>query len=299
MAKRNRRVFLTRIVSVLGFFVSPATASERTQKEQAAASKDIAHSLRELVRHEVTPEKSDPLAQPCAEGIYEKRSSDLCAQWKAADAARSAAKATWLSVILSGLATFGVGVTIWYTIKGTRAANVSAQAAIDTLHSNRAWVAFSGWQQGGYSGILDGKKVEHGQVFNTIFENYGASPAINCRIQRHYELVAFDHPVTPISVPEDKDPGNSTVVATGQKINSFAIMLDDSEAADFRERKSKVVCVFEVIYNDIYGIQKNPPVERVTKLAFVITHLGGTVAKKGNVEEAIDVIPLGHSSMAT
>ncbi|MDR6789535.1 hypothetical protein J2Y58_002908 [Sphingomonas sp. BE138] len=284
---------------VIGLSGSAVGASERSQREQAAAAKDMASSLREIVRKGAEPEKPDPLTLPCAEGNYDKRGSDLCAQWKAADAARSAATATWWSVLLTGLATIGAGITIGFTVAATRAANISARAAIETLHANRAWMAFSGWQQGSFSGQLDGKKVTNGQVFNTIFQNYGASPALNCRIQRHFEIIDISSPVQSIAVPEDKSAGNSTVVATGQKINSYAILLNDQQAHDFRSRKTKVVCVFEVVYNDIYSVGKKEIGDRVTRLAFVIEHLGGTVAKKGNVEENIDVEPLGHLSIAT
>jgi hypothetical protein len=49
------------------------------------------------------------------------RSSDLCAQWKAADAAKNAATATWLAVALSFVGTLLIAMTFWETRKTSRA----------------------------------------------------------------------------------------------------------------------------------------------------------------------------------
>lgn len=279
-------------------FSSSSIASEKAQRQQAAALEDIANSSKEMAKEITKAEKVDPLSQPCGEGNYNKRSSDLCAQWKAADAARSAADATWWSVVLSLLATIGLALTVIFTIKATNAATDSANAAIATLHSGRAWMGLAGWQEGPIAGNLDGKVLTKGQIFNTIFKNFGSSPALKCRIQRHFEIVDFGAVVTSITIPTKSGPSNSTVVATGQMINSYPIYLDDEQAADFIARKTKVVCVFEVVYQDIFEAEKQAPMERTTRLAFVITHLGGKMGRTGNIEEAIDIEPLGHSSVA-
>jgi hypothetical protein len=64
-----------------------ANPHDRTNHEVAAALNNLAASLKQ-------PEKPNKHDEPCDPGDN-KRSSDLCAQWKAADAAKSAAQAAW------------------------------------------------------------------------------------------------------------------------------------------------------------------------------------------------------------
>jgi hypothetical protein len=54
------------------------------------------------------------------EDRQDERGSDLCAQWKAADAARDAADYTFIAVLLSFIGTFLVAVTLLITVRTSR-----------------------------------------------------------------------------------------------------------------------------------------------------------------------------------
>lgn len=296
---KKSSILIIGCASLLSCWYSPGEASSRSQREQVAASQDIAKSAREIALKITEPRKSDPLTEPCGEGDYNRRSSDLCAQWKAADAARSAANAAWWSVWFSLLATVGLGVTIFFTVQATKAATASAKAASDTLHSGRAWIALAGWEVGPASGMLDGTPLREGHAFIPHFQNYGNSPALKTEVYRHFQIVDYSLDISNFVAPANDESSVSTVVTPGQKISADTIFLDDAQAADFRARKTKVLCAVEIKYRDIYTHIANPPVIRVTRQSFEIVHLGGTFAKNGSTRQNIEIRPIGHDSLAT
>ncbi len=84
----------------LSLAASPLTSEREkpgssTDNQIGPALENIAESLREA-------NEGSALDSPCEEG-KDQRSSDLCAQWKAADSAKSSADATWLFGMLGSL----------------------------------------------------------------------------------------------------------------------------------------------------------------------------------------------------
>jgi hypothetical protein len=95
---------------------------EDAQAEISNSLKNIAASLREANKPSDLDQKCDPPEN--------KRTSDLCAQWKAADAADSAANATWLFGALGSL----IGVlTLAAAFTASRWAKEAAKAARESL----------------------------------------------------------------------------------------------------------------------------------------------------------------------
>ena len=104
MSSGNRRVFIAFAeLTLLG--ASPGNEGQPKQDEDAGSQTKPSAPRVSIVK----PQSAADYEQACKQG-YGNRSSDLCAQWKAADASASAADAAWLvgaigSVI--GLLTLG------------------------------------------------------------------------------------------------------------------------------------------------------------------------------------------------
>ncbi|MFT4091856.1 MAG: hypothetical protein QM645_14075 [Asticcacaulis sp.] len=109
------------------------------------------------------------------------RSSDLCAQWKAADAARDSADWGWWALWANAFTVLLVFVTLWETRKSTRAAIRSADAAVAALSADRAMVipstkiATLHWKLSDERRLLDYADIE----VCIDWKNYGSRTALN------------------------------------------------------------------------------------------------------------------------
>lgn len=144
------------------------------------------------------PEKPDPTTVPC-DPAADMRTSDLCAQWKAADAARDGANWTLWAFIIGTIINLGtlvfVGLTFRETRKSTKAATqsadaseISAKAAVDAavgagelLKADRAWMTTVTPEVSCFV-AGDGAKVLGAEIkINLKWTNTGRSPALNFR----------------------------------------------------------------------------------------------------------------------
>ncbi len=132
----------------------PKSAAQSQQDQSAAALNTSTTRIVDAINN-IVPEDD----KGC-EDREDKRSSDLCAQWKAADAAHDAANYTWLAVGLSFLGTVFVALTFWDQRQVSRAqlrAYVSIQAG-----------KLEQWSQ------EDGSRIVE---FNFTMKNAGTTPA--------------------------------------------------------------------------------------------------------------------------
>lgn len=95
-----------------------------TQEQVSASLKSIATALNDANK----PSQHD---KPCEDGS-DNRASDLCAQWKAADAAQSSTNATWLfgyvGTLIGLLTLAAAGAAAWYARKAAIHTEESAKA---------------------------------------------------------------------------------------------------------------------------------------------------------------------------
>lgn len=156
--------------------------SSASKVEQSLA--DIASSLREV-------NKPSDLDQPCEQG-EDQRASDLCAQWKAADAASSAASATWLfgalGTLIGGL-TLGAAAAAAYfarkaAVETEKGANAALEAVKETREANKIAErnAQRGmrpylWPEAAWFDIDENEAI----TAHVHIKNYGQTPAINSR----------------------------------------------------------------------------------------------------------------------
>jgi hypothetical protein len=107
-----RGMLLFLIVIGLSGAGNPPNPNNEANKGEAtqSAANTIARAIRE-----VRPDEDSG-----CEDRKDKRSSNLCAQWKAADAANDAADYTLLAVILSALGTALVGFSLLVTVRTSR-----------------------------------------------------------------------------------------------------------------------------------------------------------------------------------
>jgi hypothetical protein len=167
MLRGYRRYFIT----IAGLFVIGASQPKNDGVKQAEnANPKIEQALADLavtVRQAHEPSRLD---QPCKPS-KDNRHSDLCAQWKAADAAASAARATWWFGALGTLAAF-------FTLCAAIAAAVFARRAVNESRrigeaQVRAYLTFE---------KLECRRAPDGVSFKATVKNSGSSPALAAQI---------------------------------------------------------------------------------------------------------------------
>jgi hypothetical protein len=141
----------------------PNTHSEHKSGAQEAAN-TVANALRET-----RPDKDVG-----CQDRKDKRSSDLCAQWKAADAARDAADYTFIAVIFSFVGTVLVAGTLLYNIYTSR-------------RELRAYVQIFDYRLT----PIEFDKAGTGRVHIGL-KNYGQTPAVEATPVVSYGFVIWD-----------------------------------------------------------------------------------------------------------
>lgn len=165
------------LCALAGLVLAGAGPPKAERQQPAAAPTDkIAPALESIAASLRNQVKPSDLEQPCKEGDN-TRSSDLCAQWKAADAADSAASATWAFGIAGSLLGALTLAAAWSAAKWARKAAEETKRGADAAEEqNRPWVEIE---------ATDPKLVIHGRGLGAgaalALTNKGAWPATGVR----------------------------------------------------------------------------------------------------------------------
>ena len=274
--------------------------SDSIRGDQVAQSlQDVAAALRDA-------NASSDLDTPCLKG-KDARSSDLCAQWKAADAAASSSDAAWLFGTLGsliGLLTLGAAASAAIfakkaAVETEKGANAALVAAAQSAEANeiarggdRAWMCLQSYQQGMLQNVrIEGDVIEDGLGFIPVWANLGKSPAVNVKVFRDFKVIPFGTEL-PIFTPI-MDGSRMTVAPTLQMSAAIAA-LTDNETKDFRAQRTQVALYSRVEYNDIYNLG----VQRISEQCVLITHQLGTRSTIDGAEiEAVDISQAGPQNL--
>jgi hypothetical protein len=121
------------------------------------------------------PAKPDPSIVAC-EPDKDIRTSDLCAQWKAADKARSSAYAAWWAFGTGTALNFLTVVGLWFTYRATKRQLDIAESALSV--DARAWLEVECSIQGHMQRSAPYPDIEWGLVkIDSKLINVGRSPA--------------------------------------------------------------------------------------------------------------------------
>ncbi len=178
------------IILALGLALSCANhAYAEGGKQEPSAQQSITKSLSDIaaanIQQTERAERSDQDEAPCGERKY-GGSADLCAQWKAADAAADSAWWAWASGLVGIASTCFVLIALYLAYRSNGIARDTAKRQL------RAYVGVSGIKfeiasvEAGYSPLDFGTPGLIYPDFITInVKNFGQTPAtgVSCRIQ--------------------------------------------------------------------------------------------------------------------
>lgn len=230
---------------------------------------------------------------PCHPG-EDDRTSDLCAQWKAADASARAASwgasvglATWIGVILG----FG---TLVAAALAAKYAGDAALATTRTLHNDRAWLFAS--DKSPERDILSGSEWRgarfDGERLSVSIVNTGSGPAFNIKMRADQ---TFTNGAALDDLRFDGDEwGYYGVAGKEMRPCRASIYLQDAAIGRLRRREARAFLFAEITYNDIFSSD-----ERRTVFCFEVTHGGMVLDKDGNALNAWSFEPVERFTVAT
>ena len=117
---------------LLGAAEVPRLPAKAEQQQTTIVQSEAALSAVPVVTEATKIIEAPQKKEPCVSGRYSS-SDDLCAQWKAADAARDAANWTWWQLWLSALGVLGLGATLWFNFRALRLAEGASRETKDAL----------------------------------------------------------------------------------------------------------------------------------------------------------------------
>lgn len=231
-------------------------SSALVQDQQAL--QDIAKALREA------NEPSD-LNEPCYNGI-DRRNSDLCAQWKAADAAESAANAAWvfgfLGALIGTMTLAAAAAAAWYAKKAadhTAESVIEAKRSADAAEETMATASTSyEMQMRPYIAINTEEDAHSGPfsrdtVLRFFVKNFGQIPASSVRLSVGEAVMV--EPIGDYSVEIKQTLGDYGLIAPGdfrhEKITCRNI--SSSDIAYLAESDSKLLLRIRVDYTWFEG----------------------------------------------
>lgn len=177
-------------IVVAGLLVGAAPPpNERAQAEQAQAARDLTNAVEALSRNVAEQSKAgqpSELERPCEPG-QDSRGSDLCAQWKAADAAREAARWTFWSMLVGVAGVLGLVLNL----RQGRAALAKAREANEIARESaerqlRAYV---------YVSRVEVRDIKPGYraIHKILLTNAGQTPAYDLKL-RGFSQIHTDAP---------------------------------------------------------------------------------------------------------
>ncbi len=212
-------------------------------RQQASAQQSIAESLANIAatdRDQAERAKSSKEAEPCEKGD-DRRYSDLCAQWKAADAAVLAA---WLSG--ASFAAVLVALALAY-----QANSISRESA---RTQNRAYIYLSGLALVQASDVdIPGLDPEWATVAVHI-KNFGNTPAIRAQATMTREIWAYPMP-DGAEFPKLAEfaPDVSDVPPGCQSENMMDFTISVDQRKMIMEAKAALYVLGRVEYQDTFG----------------------------------------------
>ena len=201
----------------------PRTSGEKSQTAQVEQS---AATTTQAIR-DVSPEKD----KGCPDR-KDQRSSDLCAQWSAVDAARNAAKATWAAVFLTFAGTFLIFLTFLEQRKTGR-------------RQVRAYILAEG---------IEIQTLLPGEPFRGLltFENCGQTPAFEVQTQNafFFDVEPYDHHFE--RLPEQVSNGNLAAAGKGYHHLNSVERLNEATINELLARTRHLVVYGRITYLDVF-----------------------------------------------
>jgi hypothetical protein len=223
--------------------VNAKDGSKQPSNEQAIAT-SLAQITTADVKASELKQRADQDAMPCGERNYGS-SAELCAQWKAADAAADSAWWAWVSGLVGLGSLAGVLIAIGLTYQSNRIARDTAKRQL------RAYISVEP------KGVF--ARDDDGWILMPVaIKNSGQTPAKAVQIESWFGLVESPEWFDARKVDRKEGYTVESAMMVPPNEESFAyvrVPFNPTPAAELEIRNGKVgfVHVGKVVYQDVFG----------------------------------------------
>lgn len=221
-----------------------------------------------------------PSPDPGCPDRKDDRHSDLCAQWKAADAAADASWWAMAAFYLGVAGTAGLLLSIHYTRRAVAAAAVANTTAREGIEAEKAaqrpWVIYDRLDVPWIRQAANQPPVS--VAFWMKWRNYGTSPAFQCYSYQEYKVVPIEAP-PPVFNREVEPPATYMAVGPGGEASGYPIRLTPQEYSDLCNNRVKVFYYNRIMYRDQHTLDKL----RVSENCLCIVLHGSKTLNNGEV----------------
>ena len=293
---RGNRLLIIAVGLVLAI---PSYGQEAKQQQ----SKPRAESASQLERIASAVEKlpSDATRDHGCDPGKDNRQSDLCAQWKAADAAAEVANWTlWtlfaglIGLVIGGGTLFAAWRAAHWAKRAADHTETGANAAVAALDSNRPWLSSAPYIPINLkNSYFNDQPVRDSLAFIFQWKNWGGSPATKVSFAHWYQMVPANGIDPPFEDPIDFSEGG-VLIGPGQQTGGGQFGLSQNEVDRFRARELIIMVATKVRYASVKP--DSPFYETETQMKF--RHGGGEMIGP-NGERADQITAEIHSAVAT
>lgn len=243
------RGYLCIVLAAVGWLaLTGANLKPAAQPEQSKVDGGVGDAAANVAaQYDKLPKRpeSSPERQPCGPRQYQSK-DDLCAQWKAADAAADAAGWAKWGTWISGVGLIAVAIAIFLTIQFNRIARDTAKRQL------RAYMSIEpkGILEAGDDGIAQAVVFMH---------NTGQTPAYNVQLFSWFKVV--DDPLAfspkdddPKEKPRDYERDSSIASGSGSHVYCGMAFSPTKAAMTAVSKKQMAIIQYGVVtYDDTFG----------------------------------------------
>lgn len=255
------RGFLMRLfyyfAAFVGFVALGPLEAVAAEKQLETSDQRIVEALENISANQKLVIQQENLSSeraPCLPN-QDNRKSDLCAQWKAADAAAESAEWSRYAALIGAMSGLFVLIALYFTFQSNRIARQSAERQL------RAYLMVDGLSATWEGSIKDGERF---LVLRPHFKNAGPTPALSAKFVCGRATNSL-----PINLAQEAwDFGDSTtIVGPGVGVDSPEIRIPEAEAISILKGEATEFVYGVASYADVFGH------ERTTRFAWQISLL--------------------------
>jgi hypothetical protein len=179
--------------------------------------------------------------------------------------------------------------------RSARAAEMAAEAAIEAVGSDRAWMVFDTLPiTGATNSILNGVPFENGVIFQVEWRNRGRSPALNSECFVDIRFIDAADNVAPAFAPSWGAERHSYPIGPNATIKSSSVLAIDNQINELQNWTTVAIIYSALRYRDTFTA-----VDRSSQVCLKVRYGGLEKSNNGSLLPRYEVSAFGPQNTAT